>query len=120
MSPSVIAAGIVTEQTAPPSPQLMPAPWTAPPAGGSTVIAYGGPTEGAPPDATNLALHVRIPLTCTVVVCREPAQSPPHPLKVKPLSGTAVKVAEVALANVTWQAEPPVPHMRPPQFTVPP
>ena len=58
-TPTVIAAGIVTAQTVPPAPQLIPAPATFPPVGGVIVSVYGGPVGG--PAVTSM-------LTCLLAV----------------------------------------------------
>jgi hypothetical protein len=80
--PSVIAAGIVTEQPVPPAPQLIPAPWIVPPVGGVIVSVYGGPFTGPPPVAVNVALHVRAASTRTVVPAFVPEHAPPQLVKV--------------------------------------
>jgi hypothetical protein len=79
--PIDIVAGIVTEQAGPPAPQLMPAAWIFPPAGGVTTSVYGGPTTGPPPVAVNSALQVSAAFTSTVVEGVVPAHAPPQAVK---------------------------------------
>jgi len=82
-TPSVIAAGMVTEHAVPPAPQLIPAPAIVPPAGDVIVSVYGGPVGGVPPPpvAVNVALHVRAASTRTVVSVLAPAHAPPQLVK---------------------------------------
>jgi len=125
-SPIVIAAGIVTEHAAPPAPQLIPAPWTRPPAGtGEMVSVYGGPSTGAgggspPPAGVNAAPHVRAPLSASHRPGDVPAQSPVHPLKVYPASAEADSPIVIAAGIVTEHAAPPAPQLIPAPWTRPP
>ena len=77
-NPIGIEAGIVTEHSAPPTPQLNPAPATVPPVGtGLIVIVNGAPVARLP----NVAVHSLTPFTATVVVRPVPEQLPPQLVK---------------------------------------
>ena len=120
--PSVIDAGIVTEQAVPPAPQLMPAPVTFPPVGtGEMVSVYGGPVgKPPPPVAVKVALHVFAASTSTLVVALVPLHAPPQLVNVYPVAAAAVSVAVVVPPNVTAHVAPPAPHVSPLPVTVPP
>ena len=120
--PTVIGAGIVTEQLVPPAPQLIPAPATLPPVCGVIVSVYGGPVGNPPPPplAVNVALQLFAASTKTLVVALVPLHAPPQLVNAYPVAGVAVSVTGVELPNVTAQAAPPVPHVSPIPVTGPP
>lgn len=66
-------------------------------------------------DTANVAVTLRAALMVTVQL-PVPLQAPPHPLKVLPVLGVAVRVTEVPLVYVSVQSVPhemPVPEMVP-------
>ena len=68
----------------------------------------------------NVALQLLAASTRTLVVAAVPLHAPPQLVNIYPDAGVAVSVAVVPLANVTWHAAPPAPHVSPLPVTVPP